>query len=59
MQASKLVKGDVVFYDGLALTVKEAYQSNPGSWVIAFEEGYGVNVYPDADLLVSRKGQVL
>lgn len=60
MKAKWIEKGDELFNpEGFPCKVKEGYFAATDIFVIAFDNGYGIQVHPDRDLLVARKGQIL
>lgn len=60
MKARLLKEGDQLFNpEGFPCKVRESYYAADDILVIAFDNGAGMQVHPDRELLVARKGQVL
>lgn len=60
MKARLLKEGDQLFNpEGFPCRVNNSYYAADDILVIAFDNGYGMQVHPDRDLLVARKGEVL
>ncbi len=60
MKAKWIEKGDQLFNpEGFPCKVSSCYYAADDILVIAFDNGFGMQVHPDRELLVARQGQVL